>query len=256
MDTAESDSYCLAVTIPQNPWQQPGGQPSYGPSPGGVPQPGQQPYPQQAPYPQGQHPQQSGQPGYGQYGAPPAPQADLRAVPRPVTVEVAFWISVVAPLVGTILTVVGFLLLQNLVDDAVTASFGESGIDAASPEMTEAMSVFKTVFISFAIFVTVLMLILTGLWILFGFKMRAGRNWARVVLTIFASLWALNGFFGLLSGGASLTSADLPPGVPEPTGLVALSYAQSAFGLLAMVSFVALVFLKPSNWYFQASAHR
>ena len=255
MDTDESDSYGLTVTTPQNPWQPGGQQPQYGTPAGGYPQQGQPPqYPQPGQYPQSaQHPQPGGYPqpdpysqqgGYqacNPYGAPPAPQANMAPVERPMTINAAFWIAVVVPLVATVLLVVSALMTQGMLNDAAAAA----GLD--DTELT------NSIFIGATVFSTIFYVILTGLWILFGFKLRAGRNWARIVLTIFAALWVLSSLFGLMTGGGY---GDLPPGMDVSTGLIALTYAQNALGLVAMAAFITLVFLRPSNWYVQASSHR
>lgn len=243
------------MTTPQNPWQSQGGQPQYGPPPGGFGPQGQPPGQGQSPS-QGQppYPQQGGYPAYTPYGAPAAPQLNSPGLQPPTTVTVAFWISIVAPLVGTVLTVVNFLLLQGFMNDAINVSL--SGMDPQASGVAEATSVAHTLLIAVSIFTTVILVIVTGLWILFGFKMRSGRNWARVVLTIFAAFWVLNGLYGVITGGIGVGAMELPPGLEEPAGLVTLGYVQSAFGLLTMAAFIVLVYLKPSNWFFQAASHR
>ena len=103
-----------------------------------------------------------------------------------------------------------------------------------------------------SIFVTVLMLILTALWILFGFKMRAGRNWARVVLTIFAAIWLLNVISGLASGLGTGGYGSLED-VEMPTSFLVVTVLDQAISGLGMIAFLVLVYLKPSNWYFNAA---
>ncbi len=49
----------------------------------------------------------------------------------------------------------------------------------------------------------VLSLMFAGLYVLFAFKLRVGRNWARIVLTIVAALALLS----LLLGGAGSRSS-------------------------------------------------
>jgi len=43
-------------------------------------------------------------------------------------------------------------------------------------------------------------LIIIGLELLFAFKMRAGRNWARIVLTVLGVLGVLSALYGLTAG--------------------------------------------------------
>ncbi|MGP4015197.1 hypothetical protein [Saccharopolyspora sp. 5N708] len=221
------------MTSPQNPWQQ-GGYP-----PGGTPSGG---FPQQ--YPQGgyqPHPQQN------PFAAPPVSAQEIGVLPRPMTVEVAFWIAVVIPLIATVLSVVSYLMLQGYVNDSMVSSGSDStDIDE------QISSVVNGVLLIMFIVLTVIYLILTALWILFGFKMRVGRNWARITLTVFACVWALSGVIGLIQGGTLTTSGSLGD-LELPGSYYAMSYAQSGLSLLAMAAFVTLVFLKPSNWYFQAA---
>ena len=218
------------MTTPQGPWQQ-GGYPQY-PNSGGF----GQPYPQYQ-----QHP----------YAAPPVPQQEMAGLSRPKTVEGAFWISIIVPLAVTVISVVGYLLLFNWADEAMASSVRDLG--GGGQELESTLSAFKAVLmVVFALF-TIGYLVLTFLWILFGFKMRAGRNWARVTLSVFASLFALFSVFLLFNGGVG--SGDLPTGVHPPTAYAVLTYVQGGLGLVAMVGFLVLAYVRPSNWYFQAAAH-
>lgn len=233
-----SRSYCSAVTMPQDPSQY-GGQPQY---------PQQTPYPQSGPMPQ--YPQQ---PGYNPYAAPQVPAHEMHGPRRPATVETAFWISVVVPLVVTVLTVVSFMLVQGFTEDVINATARDSGIQDGQM-MSDIASATRAAMMVVYIIVTVFYLVLTGLWILFGFKLRAGRGWARVTLTVFAALWVLNALTGLINGG--MTAGTMPEGIEVPGSMLALSYAANGIGLVAMAAFIVLVFLKPSNHYFQAAAYR
>ncbi|WP_460960801.1 hypothetical protein [Parasphingorhabdus pacifica] len=233
------------MTSPQNPWQQGGQQPQYGPPPGGYPQQGQPPQGQPPQYPQAPPPP-GAYPGAGPYGAPPPPQMNMPE--RPKTIDGAFWIAIVVPLIATVLSIVNMLLAQGMMNDAVSASMGSDAPEGAA-------ELANTFVIAGAVFSLIFYAILTGLWILFGFKMRAGRNWARVVLTVFAGIWLLFSIFGLIQGGLGMTSG-VPAGIDVPTSMVVLGYVQPAFGLVAMAAFITLVFLRPSNWYFQAKAHQ
>jgi hypothetical protein len=222
------------VTSPQNPWQQ-GGYPQGSPSGG---------FPQQ--YPQGAYPQY---PQPNPFAAPPVSAHEIGALKRPITVEIAFWIAVVVPLLSTVLSVVSYLLLQGFVNDSIaSASTGDADIDAQISSVANGFLLF------FFIFLTIIYLILTTLWILFGFKMRIGRNWARITLTVFAAFWMLAGLIGLVQGGVAF-SGDLE-GVELPGSYFALSYSQLGLGLVGMIAFITLVFLKSSNWYFQAANRR
>ena len=159
--------------------------------------------------------------------------------------------SIIVPLAVTVISVVGYLLLFNWADEAMASSVRDLG--GGGQELESTLSAFKAVLmVVFALF-TIGYLVLTFLWILFGFKMRAGRNWARVTLSVFASLFALFSVFLLFNGGVG--SGDLPTGVHPPTAYAVLTYVQGGLGLVAMVGFLVLAYVRPSNWYFQAAAH-
>ncbi|MEV0703899.1 proline-rich domain-containing protein [Saccharopolyspora sp. NPDC050389] len=221
------------MTSPQNPWQQ-GGYPQGGTPSGGFPQQ----------YPQGgfsQYPQSN------PFAAPPVPAHELGAFKRPITVEIAFWISVVVPLVATVLSVMSYLMLQGFVNDSIAGTTGDTDVDRQLASIANGFLLFLFVFI------TIIYMILTGLWILFGFKMRAGKNWARITLTVLAGIWMLVGVISLIQGGSMTMTGDLDQ-VQLPGSFFALSYSQTGLGLVGMIVFTAVVYLKPSNWYFKAAS--
>ncbi|TDC94083.1 hypothetical protein E1161_08760 [Saccharopolyspora aridisoli] len=214
------------MNFPQNPWQQ-GGHPQSGTPSGGFPQQqlgGYQPYSQNP------------------FSAPPVPVHEMAVPQRPATVETAFWIAVVLPLLVTVLNVVSYLVLQGWVQDSIGG-----GSEDVTAEVTSAVN---GVMMVFFVIVTIFYLILTGLWITFGFKLRAGRNWARVTLTIFAAFWAMSSTGTLASGGMATGLSDTEA---LPGSYYALSYVQGGLGVVGTVAFVVLVFTAKSNAYFDAS---
>lgn len=215
------------MTSPHGPWQQ-----------------GGQPLPYTSAPPPGTTPSGAPSGGFSQAGHPPS--RDGAEPARPIAVECAFWIAIVVPLLVTVLYAVNSMLTQSFLTGTVGS---DSGDPALNQEVVGLMAG-----ISFAVFlfVVVFEVVLTALWITFGFKLRAGRTWARVVLTVFAVFWALYSAGGLITGEPRLTGA-LAEDTPTPAGIIALGYAQSAVGLLAMVAFLVLVHLPASNRYFQAS---
>lgn len=70
------------------------------------------------------------------------------------------------------------------------------------------------------------------LWIFFGVKMRAGRNWARIVLTVFAAISIV---------------ANLVAAVTGPTPIL------SALGVVATAAVIVLMYRPAANPYFRAS---
>ncbi|QUH06478.1 hypothetical protein HUO13_34950 [Saccharopolyspora erythraea] len=177
------------------------------------------------------------------YAAPQVPAHELVGVRRPQTVNLAFWVAIVNPLLFTVLTAVVMLMAMQALSGAMPQG---DGMDELRNAIGYTMMIVMGIFIFFY-------LILTGLWIAFGFKLRAGRNWARITLTVLASIWAVACLTGLVSGPVNLTGSE---GFELPGGLMAMSYATNALGLIGCAAFIALVFVKPSNWYFQAANHR
>ncbi|WP_157405420.1 hypothetical protein [Actinopolyspora halophila] len=245
------------MTSPQNPWQQdPSQQPGYqsGTPSGGFPQQGypQQPY-QQQPYPQQGY--QQGAYGANPYAAPPVSASEFAAAQRPTTIDVAFWIAIIAPIVVTLLTAGAMLSVTQMVDEMVAGADIETTSPNAPDPATVANAVFMAIF-SIAIFFYA---VLTGLWILFGFKMRAGRNWARITLTVFAGIWILymlptlfgNGMTSMNNMTLQGSQVDLDP----PVALFALNISTGAVSIIAMIAFLVLVWMRPSNWFFKAVRH-
>ncbi|WP_344685872.1 hypothetical protein [Saccharopolyspora taberi] len=232
------------MTTPQDPWQQ-GGYQQY-------PQGGQQFGTPSGGFPASNQPQ-----GYGNpYAAPQVPAHELAGPPAaPQTVNTAFWIAMVMPLLTTVLTVVMFLVLNSSINDLINTSLPQD--EELGPEFNDSMRSFATGFIM-AIFIgtAILYAILSALWILFGFKMRAGRNWARVTLTVFAGIWLLSSISGLATGTGNVSTGSSLEGMNIPSSYLVLGYVNSGLGLLAMAGFITLVFLKPSNNFFQAAKYR
>ncbi|NHD16489.1 MULTISPECIES: hypothetical protein [unclassified Actinopolyspora] len=241
------------MTSPQNPWQQdPSQQPGYqsGTPSGGFPQQGypQQPY-QQQPYQQQGY--QQGAYGANPYAAPPVQGGELAAAHRPTTINVAFWIAIIAPIVVTLLTA-GFMFSTTQMADEMLAS---TEFWTTAPNVSDPAGLARAAIMGIFGFFIFVFAVLTGLWILFGFKMRAGRNWARITLTVFAGIWILfmlsflfgNGFTSMVFGGQT--------NVEPPASLVVLDISSGAVSVIAMIAFLVLVWMRPSNWFFKAVRH-
>jgi hypothetical protein len=223
------------------------GQPGYPGQQGGYP--GQQGgYPSQ----QGGYPsQQGGQPGYpgpqGGYGAPggypggayPAPGGGYGgALPpepvRPNTVTFAFycWLATtVVSIIGLILT-----LTSPIWDLAVNAATRQNNVSLQGTSVQSLINTLK-------IFTVVIALIFVAVYLLFAFKMYAGRNWARIVLTVFGALTLLSAF--------TPTSRTVTVG-SEVYNINTGAWAGYVTALLALIGIV-LMFLAPSNKYFTES---
>lgn len=169
-------------------------------------------------------PEHSGQAGYG--AMPPMPPAEAQQAPEPPTeVQAGFWGFLVSAL---IVLVSGLLIIgqRDQLADASRKAVRENGqrVSDAQLDTFVTASVITTIVIA---------VIIAGLYVLFAFKARAGRNWARIVLTIIAVLALIGLAFG--GGGGSVL------------GIIGR--------VLAIASAVAL-YLPNSNHYFTAAKAR
>ncbi|HZM68257.1 MAG TPA: hypothetical protein VFC16_18375 [Nakamurella sp.] len=169
----------------------PGAAPGYPAGPAGYP-PVQGGYPAQGGYPgpppgyqsgQGAYPSYPGGPaGYPGYpgGAEPVP-----APARPVTVTAAFWCWILV--IAAWLVALIFVLTSSAWDQALQAATDLANRNSTSTVVLDAQTVINFVRVAaisgFVIF--------AGLYLLFAFKMRAGRNWARITLTVLGILGVL-----------------------------------------------------------------
>ncbi|GAA4446633.1 hypothetical protein ACFQV2_36275 [Actinokineospora soli] len=152
--------------------------------------------------------------------APPVDPREHAAVPaaaRPRTVTAAFWcwIAVSAVLV---LSLIGGLSIDRA---EVEKALREANTGLSAAELDQAASLFVTLAIALPL---VFLVVFLGS----AFPMRAGRNWARIVLAIFGGLLLLLTLLG--TAGAS---------APIAIALVALIGAA-----------IVLMFVGQSNPYF------
>lgn len=84
-----------------------------------------------------------------------------------------------------------------------------------------------------------------GLVLFFAFKVRKGRNWARITLTVLFALFIIPGisFFGV---------ALFSPGAFSPDEMLGVIVA--AFFLLVSIVLIVLMFRPTANAYFRASS--
>lgn len=168
-------------------------------------------------------PSDPNQPPYGQQGfsgypsAPPPQEAPQATYTPPTEIMASFWCYIV----GAAITVVGGLLVitqrQTILDAtraANTSNLPDSTIQGA---------------VTFAIgLAIVLSIVIAGLYVLFAFKLRVGRNWARIVLTIVAVLALLS----LLVGGTGTSILRLIGDLAAIVGAV-LSYLPNSNAYIA-----------------------
>ena len=137
----------------------------------------------------------------------------------PTTVTVSFWLYIVGAVLGVVAAIVGFLAVPAAIDQAVEAARSQ-GTDTGGVDVE---GIARGVAIGGAVFGAVVALVFTVLTILFALKMRQGRNWARIVLAVFAGLQV----FGVLGG-----------------------YGVGALHFLVVLAALILSFLPASNAWF------
>ncbi|MET4137253.1 hypothetical protein [Pseudarthrobacter sp. PvP090] len=212
--------------------QQPPSAPQYGQQPPSAPQYGQAPsappYGQQAPQfgqnapqlPQyGQNPPQYnqqapqfGQPGYGQspYAQYPSDQPQAPSA-MPKLVNTAFWLIVASGAVWIIsmLTALGTLdspQMRNMFEEQMAASGADIRFDDLRGFLVGSIVVFAV--------------ISAGLYALVALNVRKGKNWARILGTVFAALSIFSifplslGTLAVLLGIAGIVMLYLPAASP------------------------------------------
>lgn len=129
-------------------------------------------------------PYPSGDSSYGLPSAPPPSEAEAhqQVLPPPTEMVGAFWAYVVAALVGLIGGIMLFAAKQSVID---ALRSGNTNHTLTESQIQAAASVAVTVGLVVAI-------IFSALYVFFAFKLKAGRNWARIVLLIVAVLALLN----------------------------------------------------------------
>lgn len=110
----------------------------------------------------------------------------------PQEVRTSFLLWIIGIVIGAVSTLSVFLIL----DDVLAAAAAER-----PPELTPEQ--FRTAAMVGIVVFAVLYLIALALVALFAFKMRSGRNWARIVLTVLGAIGILLNLGGLFGGGSA-----------------------------------------------------
>ncbi|HEX6357234.1 hypothetical protein [Actinophytocola sp.] len=151
-------------------------------------------------------------------------------IPRPKAIDSAFQAVLASIAISAVATVVTVLFDRAMLTQLVTTAMEDVPADQrlSTSAMVGAMQVILA--ISIAIF--------AGLFLLFAFKMRAGRNWARVLLTAYTTLGVVSFLSAMASEGAALE--------------LMWSLAEIAFGVTAVV----YMFRPESTKYFAEHKQR
>lgn len=162
---------------------------------------------------------------------PSAPPVDPREHPgapaRPKSVETAFMLWVINSALSLLGLVVTLLFDRDALRAAARTSLEGSGTSFTEAQLDQAVN-------ASLIFTGVVAVLFFALYLLFAFKMRAGRNWARIVLTV----------LGGLSIVLNLVSLGTTSGISMVLTLASLALVGGA---------VFLMFQRDSNEYFNAA---
>ncbi|MGV8979302.1 MAG: hypothetical protein ACOH17_14790 [Cellulomonas sp.] len=142
--------------------------------------------------------------------APAAWQAPALQGPPPSTVVNAFKLILVQAALAVVNIIVTLLTVDAIREQVVKAS------PALSPSLVD-----TTVSIAIASAVA-FGVIGIGVWILLAFKVRAGKNWARVVTFVFAGLGLLSGLVSFAQPSSAFSHVVLLVAVAIDIALIVL----------------------------------
>ncbi|MFC4853090.1 hypothetical protein [Actinophytocola glycyrrhizae] len=168
---------------------------------------------------------------------PPLPPSEA-PITRPKAVDSAFQAvlaSIAISALGTVFTVMlDKALLTSMVEEMIADLPPES---AGSPDVPGSVSVAGSVGM-FQVILGFSIAIFAGLMLLFAVKMRAGRNWARILLTAYTGVGVWSFLSAMASSGAELE--------------LMWSLAEVAFGVTAVI----YMFRPESTRYFAEHKQR
>ena len=213
---------------PWNPGQPAPGQPGQGGQPGQPGQPGPnqggQPYPGT---PGNYNYPGSGSPAQGNYayqGNPFGQSAPAEEPARPKQVNQAFWLLIASAVLGLIALPFALVYVNSPEYlDTVEETLRSAGLDVDSEALSNGVAAGTLT----AVFSGILGL---AVRVALALLVRAGYNWARIIITIFA-VFSLFGLIGLFSTGTL-------------SGIITL------LATLATIAAVVLLWMKPSSEYF------
>lgn len=161
----------------------------------------------QGEWPQGQWPPQGPPPGgpWPPYGQPPAAPQPPSAPEPPVDVVTAFQLLCAVAALGVVNMIATLLAIYADRDTFIDQLLVE--VTAQDPSLEISRSTAESVLAVGLGLTGLIGLGVTALFLLFAFKMRAGRNWARMVVTmcgVIMVFFAIPSLFGLGDGGVAL----------------------------------------------------
>lgn len=202
-------------------WPQPS-QPQYGQN---SPQPQQPQFGQNQPQ-YGQNPPEFGQPAPPAYGQQPYGQSPYAQYPSeqpqgagpaavPQLVNISFWLLIGSAALFVITMLMGIGMLDDpIIRDAFEDAMRSSGATGAEFNFEDFKSVLAGTLVVMAI-------LGAGMYLLVAFFIRKGKNWARILGTVFAALSVTSlfqmpnlGTLGTLAGIAAIVLLYLPSTAP------------------------------------------
>ncbi|MCC9195295.1 hypothetical protein QNO08_02970 [Arthrobacter sp. zg-Y820] len=208
---------------------QPSIQPGPNPGPWNQGQPGQQGtggYPAPGAPSGYSYPAPAGQPqgGYGYPQSPAGQMVPAQEPARPQQVNLAFWLLIGSAVLGLIALPFAIAYVNSPEYlETMEETFRNAGLQVDSTTLAASVA-------SGTASAAVSGIIGLGVRVALAFLVRAGFNWARITITVFAAL-SLIGLFGLFTAGTM-------------SGFLTLA------AMLATFAAVVLLFMKPSSEYF------
>lgn len=128
---------------------------------------------------------------------PPVREGAAGEIPRPKAVDTAFQATLVGAAIGAVAAVVTVVLDREQMTLLIRDALAGAGLPDDDQDVAAALGTFRAA-MGFGIAVFL------GLWLLFAMKMRAGRNWARIVITVLAGVGVLSFLNAMAGAGAEL----------------------------------------------------
>jgi hypothetical protein len=128
----------------------------------------------------------------------PVPAGDAESeIPRPKAVDHAFQASLASTAIASLATIFTLLFDQAWLDKFAHQMLTDAGRQITDQDLATALAVARFS-LGFGI------LLFAAVFVLFALKMRAGRNWARLLLAVFAALGVMNFLTAVVNTGAAL----------------------------------------------------
>ncbi|MCT2585659.1 hypothetical protein [Actinophytocola gossypii] len=129
--------------------------------------------------------------------APPVRDDESAEIPRPKAIDTAFQASLAGAAIGAIATVVTVLFDSEGLALLVRDMLSGAGLPDGDAEVAQAVGTFRVAMV-------LGILVFLGLSLLFALKMRAGRNWARILITVLAFVGVVGFLNAMAASGAAL----------------------------------------------------